>query len=144
MTKPWIPRRQRACVPSAGDKLAETVISNTVEGTTDNGARSKFEEQSHPDSIGPFHVLEMLGEGGMGAVYLAEQTDPIKRTVAIKLIHSSLRNSSAEARFEAERQAMARLSHPNVAQIFEAGTTNDGFPYFAMEHVPGDTLTLHC
>ncbi|MBD3853042.1 MAG: serine/threonine protein kinase, partial [Acidobacteria bacterium] len=144
MTKPWIPRRQRACVPSAGDKLAETVISNTVEGTTDTGERSKFEKQSHPDSIGPFHVLEMLGEGGMGAVYLAEQTDPIKRTVAIKLVHSSLRNSSAEARFEAERQAMARLSHPNVAQIFEAGTTNDGFPYFAMEHVPGDTLTLHC
>lgn len=98
----------------------------------------------HPERIGPFRILRLLGEGGMGAVYLAEQDEPVKRQVALKLVHASLRSPTALARFTAERQAMARLSHANVAQLYEAGTTRDGFPYFAMEYLPGDTLVQYC
>ena len=64
--------------------------------------------------------------------------------IALKLVHASLRSPVALARFTAERQAMARLSHPNVAQLYEAGTTRDGFPYFAMEYLPGETLVQYC
>ncbi|MBK8067466.1 MAG: serine/threonine protein kinase [Rhodanobacteraceae bacterium] len=98
----------------------------------------------HPERIGPFRVLRMLGEGGMGAVYLGEQEVPVQRQVALKVVHASLRSPNALARFAAERQALARLSHPNVAQLYEAGTTPDGFPYFAMEFMPGDTLGEYC
>lgn len=97
-----------------------------------------------PEQIGPFRVLRLLGEGGMGAVYLGEQQVPVQRQVALKVVHASLRSPNAVARFTAERQALARLSHPNVAQLFEAGTTPDGFPYFAMEFLPGDTLGTYC
>lgn len=98
----------------------------------------------HPERIGPFRVLRLLGEGGMGAVYLGEQEVPVQRQVALKVVHASLRSPTALARFTAERQALARLSHPNVAQLYEAGTTPDGFPYFAMEFLPGDTLGEYC
>ncbi len=98
----------------------------------------------HPEQIGPFKILRLLGEGGMGAVYLAEQSEPVKRQVALKLVHASLRSPMALARFTAERQAMARLSHPNVAQLYEAGTTRDGFPYFAMEYMPGRAFADYC
>jgi non-specific serine/threonine protein kinase/serine/threonine-protein kinase len=97
-----------------------------------------------PESIGPFRVIRLLGEGGMGAVYLGEQLVPVQRQVALKVVHASLRSPNALARFTAERQALARLSHPNVAQLYEAGTTPDGFPYFAMEFLPGDTLGDYC
>jgi eukaryotic-like serine/threonine-protein kinase len=93
--------------------------------------------------IGPYRLLEVLGEGGMGCVYLAEQRQPVKRRVAIKLIRTSLASVDAQARFHAERQAMARLAHANVAQMFEAGTTEDGFPYFVMELVPGTPITRY-
>lgn len=97
-----------------------------------------------PERIGPFRVVRLLGEGGMGAVYLGEQQVPVQRQVALKVVHASLRSPHALARFTAERQALARLSHPNVAQLYEAGTTPDGFPYFAMEFLPGDTLGEYC
>ena len=97
-----------------------------------------------PERIGPFRILRLLGEGGMGAVYLGEQQVPVQRQVALKVVHASLRSPNALARFTAERQALARLSHPNVAQLYEAGTTPDGFPYFAMEFLPGDTLGDYC
>ncbi len=98
----------------------------------------------HPGRIGHFTIIDTLGEGGMGAVYLAEQKEPVERRVALKLVHASLRSPEALARFNAERQAMARLSHPNIAALFEAGATDDGFPFFAMENVPGATLTAYC
>lgn len=99
---------------------------------------------AHPAQIGPFRVLRLLGEGGMGAVYLGEQQVPVQRLVALKVVHASLRSPNALARFTAERQALARLSHPNVAQLYEAATTPDGFPYFAMEYLPGATLGDYC
>ena len=95
--------------------------------------------------IGGYDILGLLGEGGMGAVYLAEQTRPVARRVALKVIHTSLRTPKLLDRFHAERNALARLAHPNVAVLHEAGATEDGFPFFAMEHLPEAlALTRHC
>jgi eukaryotic-like serine/threonine-protein kinase len=94
--------------------------------------------------FGRYILLSALGEGGMGAVYLAEQTEPVRRKVAIKL--SRQRRVSAEelARFAVERQALARMSHPAIAQVYDAGTVEDGTPYFVMEYVEGERLTDFC
>lgn len=87
--------------------------------------------------IGAFHLLERLGEGGMGTVYLAEQRIPVRRRVALKIIKLGMDTSSVLARFEAERQALAMMNHSNIAKVFEAGATDDGKPFFAMEYVQG-------
>jgi WD40 repeat protein/serine/threonine protein kinase/tetratricopeptide (TPR) repeat protein len=97
-----------------------------------------------PEYIGPFRVLEKIGEGGMGVVYRAEQREPVRRIVALKVIKLGMDTKQVVARFEAERQALAMLAHPNVARVFEAGMTDAGRPYFAMEHVPGVPLTQYC
>ncbi|MCP4657284.1 MAG: protein kinase [bacterium] len=97
-----------------------------------------------PERIGPYRILEVLGEGGMGTVYLAEQTEGLKRRVALKLVRPTLVEREAFLRFKAERQALARMNHPNIAQVFEAGTTDDGQPYIAMEYVPGRPITGYC
>jgi tetratricopeptide (TPR) repeat protein/tRNA A-37 threonylcarbamoyl transferase component Bud32 len=98
----------------------------------------------HPLRIGRYKILQVLGQGGMGTVYLAEQSEPIQRQVAIKLIRASRRDAQFTHRFEAERQALARMSHPCIAQVYEAGDTEDGQPFFAMEHVPGEPITGYC
>jgi non-specific serine/threonine protein kinase/serine/threonine-protein kinase len=97
-----------------------------------------------PDTVGPFRIVGRLGEGGMGSVYLAEQEEPIRRRVALKLIKPGLDTRAVIARFEAERQTLARLQHPNIAQVHDAGTTERGHPYFAMEYVPGVAITRFC
>jgi len=97
-----------------------------------------------PESIGAYRILETLGEGGFGVVYLAEQTEPVRRRVALKVLKQGIDSRAVIARFEAERQALAVMDHPNVARVFDAGTTPDGRPYFVMEHVPGVPLTDHC
>jgi eukaryotic-like serine/threonine-protein kinase len=97
-----------------------------------------------PDDVGPYHLIELLGEGGMGAVYLAEQTHPIRRRVALKLIKPGMDSEQVIARFESERQALALMSHPNVARVLDAGTTPLGRPYFVMEHVAGIPITDYC
>ncbi len=94
--------------------------------------------------IGPYHLLESLGEGGMGEVYLAEQKTPIKRRVALKLIKLGMDSKAVIARFEAERQALAIMDHPAVAKVFGAGTTPQGGPYFVMEYVKGVPITEYC
>ena len=94
--------------------------------------------------LGPYQILGRLGAGGMGVVYEAVQTHPIRRTVAVKLMNTSVLSTQARARFAAERQAMARLDHVNIAHIFEAGTTADGRAYFVMEYVPGETIKKYC
>src|SRR5262249_44294444 len=94
--------------------------------------------------IGPYHVLAMVGEGGMGLVYKAEQRQPIRRTVAIKIIKLGMDTKEVIARFESERQALAMLSHPNVAKVLDAGATETGRPYFVMEFVPGEPITAYC
>jgi serine/threonine protein kinase/tetratricopeptide (TPR) repeat protein len=95
-------------------------------------------------TIGPYKLLSILGEGGMGTVYLAEQAQPVRRRVALKIIKLGMDTRSVIARFEAERQALAMMDHPNVAKVFDAGTTEAGRPYFVMEHVAGIPITEHC
>ena len=94
--------------------------------------------------IGPYKLLSIVGEGGYGIVYLAEQQRPVKRRVALKVIKPGMDSKQVIARFEAERQALALLDHPNVAHVFNAGTTETGRPYFVMEYVKGIPITEHC
>ncbi len=94
--------------------------------------------------IGRYKLLRVLGEGGMGIVYLAEQQEPIRRKVALKVIKPGMDSKRVIARFEAERQALALLDHPNIAHVYDAGTTESGRPYFVMEYVKGLPLTEHC
>ncbi len=95
-------------------------------------------------AIGPYVLQEALGEGGMGVVYRARQTAPVTRTVAVKILKPGLGSREIITRFEAERQTLARLEHPNIARIYDAGTTADGRPYFVMEYVPGVAITAYC
>ena len=94
--------------------------------------------------IGRYKLIRMLGEGGMGEVYLAEQEHPIKRQVALKIIKPGMDSKRVITRFEAERQALALLDHPNIAHVYDAGTTEAGRPYFVMEYVKGLSITEHC
>ncbi|MBM4025490.1 MAG: tetratricopeptide repeat protein [Planctomycetes bacterium] len=94
--------------------------------------------------IGRYKLLDILGEGGMGMVYLAEQEGPIRRQVALKVIKPGMDSKRVIARFEAERQALALLDHPNIAQVYDAGTTDSGRPYFVMEHIKGLPITDYC
>ena len=94
--------------------------------------------------IGPYKLLEKVGEGGMGEVWMAEQSEPIRRKVALKIIKAGLDSKQVLARFEAERQALALMDHPNIARVLDAGSTPDGRPYFAMELVKGVPLTKFC
>jgi serine/threonine protein kinase/peptidoglycan/xylan/chitin deacetylase (PgdA/CDA1 family) len=94
--------------------------------------------------IGPYRLLRLLGEGGMGSVYLAEQRTPVYRRVAVKLIRGAVHSDEVLRRFEGERQALMLLQHPHIATAFDAGATDDGHPYFAMERVPGLPLDQYC
>ena len=94
--------------------------------------------------IGCYKLLQQLGEGGFGVVYMAQQTEPIKRQVAIKIIKPGMDSKEVIARFEAERQALAMMDHPNIAKVLDAGTTPHGRPYFVMELVKGRPITEYC
>ncbi len=93
---------------------------------------------------GPYRLLEVIGEGGMGTVYMAEQTEPVKRRVALKLIKTGMDTRQVVARFETERQALALMDHPNIAKVLDAGATESGRPYFVMELVKGKPITKFC
>ena len=97
-----------------------------------------------PTSIGPYKILEEIGEGGMGVVYHAEQTRPFRRRVALKVVKPGMDSGAVITRFESERQALALMDRPGVAKVFDAGTTGQGRPYFVMEHVAGIPITEHC
>jgi WD40 repeat protein len=94
--------------------------------------------------IGSCRVVRLLGEGGMGMVYLAEQERPIARQVALKIIKLGMDTRAVLARFQSEQQALALMEHPNIAQVYEAGSSGNGRPYFVMEHVPGIPITDYC
>ena len=94
--------------------------------------------------IGPYKLLEVIGEGGMGVVYMAEQAHPIRRKVALKVIKPGMDTKQVIARFEAERQALALMDHPNIAKVLDAGAADNGRPYFVMELVRGIPITDYC
>src|SRR5207245_2616141 len=94
--------------------------------------------------IGPYKLMEQLGEGGMGLVFVAEQQQPVRRKVALKVIKPGMDTRQVIARFEAERQALAIMDHPNIAHVLDAGTTLSGLPYFVMELVRGVPITEFC
>ena len=119
--------------PNTPNKVPPTDVTlSTGEGSSSRGA------------IGPYKLLQKLGEGGMGEVWLAEQTIPIYRTIAVKLIKAGMDTGVVVARFESERQALALMDHTNIAKVFDAGSTPEGRPYFVMEYVPGLPITEYC
>src|SRR5262245_44853741 len=93
---------------------------------------------------GRYRLVRPLGGGGMGVVYLAEQTDGVRRQVAVKLVRGGMETPAILARFEAERQALALMEHPNIARVFDAGATPDDRPFFVMEYVDGRPITEYC
>ncbi len=93
---------------------------------------------------GKYKLLEEIGEGGMGTVFAAEQIVPVKRKVAVKLIKAGMDSKSVLARFEAERQALAMMDHPNIARVLDAGLTAENRPFFVMELIRGLPLTQYC
>ena len=96
------------------------------------------------DLIGPYHLLELIGCGGMGEVWLAEQTYPVRRRVALKLIKAGMDTREVVTRFHSERQALALMNHPNIAKVFDAGSTSQRRPYFVMEYISGIPITQYC
>ena len=96
------------------------------------------------DVIGPFTLVEILGEGGFGTVWKAEQSEPISRTVALKILKVGMDTHEILTRFEGERQALARMDHVNIAKVLDAGATENGRPFFVMELVEGEPITRYC
>src|ERR1019366_3247920 len=96
------------------------------------------------DDFGRYQILRPLGEGGMGTVYLAEQREPIRRCVALKVVKLGMDTGQVLARINKERQALAMMDHPNIARIFDAGATAKGRPYFVMEYIEGAPITQYC
>lgn len=108
-------------------------------------ARGGWESPETPGMrIAGYTLVSVLGEGGFGVVWLADQREPIVRRVAIKIIRPGMDSASVVSRFEQERQTLAMMDHPNIAQVFDAGATPTGRPYFVMEYVPGEIITEHC
>jgi serine/threonine protein kinase len=122
----------------------ETSDHDATFDTSAAAALAGAERASELRSIGPYRLIRKLGEGGMGQVWLAEQTAPIKRQVALKLIRVGRFDDSVLQRFYAERQSLALMDHPAIAKVFDAGATSDGQPYFVMEYVPGQLITDYC
>jgi eukaryotic-like serine/threonine-protein kinase len=111
-------------------------------GVDTNGEPSISEQAG--EQIGPYKLLEQIGEGGFGVVFMAEQTAPVRRKVALKIIKPGMDTRQVIARFEAERQALALMDHPNIARVVDAGATESGRPYFVMELVHGMPITDYC
>ena len=127
-----------ACAPALAPAAADAV---EVLAAAESGLEPELPETRR---IGPYKLLEPLGEGGYGVVYMAEQEQPIRRRVALKIIKLGMDTKHVIARFEAERQALALMDHPNIARVLDAGATEAGRPYFVMELVYGVKLTEYC
>ena len=132
---------------------ADKATSNTMPRDVEPGDGSESLTAFPPHSssrpsvgemIGSYQIVRSIGEGGMGEVWLAEQKEPVRRRVAIKLIKAGMDTSDVVARFESERQALALMDHPSIAKVFDAGSTAEGRPYFVMEYVAGMPITTYC
>lgn len=129
---------------AAADRAARDVEPQTRGNAGSLHASAALRLESPGGRIRHYRLLRLLGEGGFGVVYLAEQDEPVRRRVALKIIKPGMDSRAVIARFEAERQALALMEHPNIARIFEAGATALGRPYFVMEYVPGVPINEHC
>ena len=155
---PTAPRKQcpRCGMPLtkglSADLCARCLLSLGLEGDPTPPAGASGESPSPlpgagtdpPERIGPYRLVSVLGTGGMGVVYLAEQEQPLRRRVALKLVKRGMDSQEVLARFESERQALALMDHPGIARVLDAGTAEDGRHFFVMEHVDGPTITDYC
>jgi tetratricopeptide (TPR) repeat protein len=131
---------------------AGSFLERPVEGLAATGALARGSQRETAillqetvgAMIGPYKLLELIGEGGMGSVWMAQQTEPVKRLVAIKLIKAGMDSKPVIARFEAERQALALMDHPNIARVLDGGANDAGRPYFVMDLVKGVPITRYC
>ena len=149
--------RMIAARPEVGDFL-EPPRASPAEGATGtfapdaspaDSAEPTADYTGREDKVGSiiggkYKLIEEIGEGGMGSVYMAQQTEPVKRVVAVKVIKAGMDSRAVLARFEAERQALALMDHPNIARVLDAGTTESGRPFFVMELVKGVPITQYC
>ncbi len=139
-----------ACVnrPEMRARVEALLLAHSEAGGFFGGQPAATEIQSISEKpgtqIGPYKLLQQIGEGGMGVVYMAEQTEPLVRRVALKIIKPGMDSKEIVARFEAERQALAMMDHPNIAKVLDADTTDSGRPYFVMELVKGIPITEFC
>jgi eukaryotic-like serine/threonine-protein kinase len=122
-----------------GDFLEASPQKSSIQARSENSTGEKAGDQ-----IGRYKLLQQIGEGGWGVVFMAEQAEPVRRKVALKVIKPGMDTKNVIARFEAERQALALMNHPNIAQVLDAGTTENGRPYFVMELVRGVKITDCC
>ena len=159
---PWLPPEERGTYleressgdPALRDRLlallrahdrAGHVIDRPVNDDPNQTAGyPPTSEQPGAVVAGRYKLLEEIGQGGMGTVWVAEQTTPVRRKVALKLIKAGMDSRSVLARFEAERQALALMDHPNIAKVLDGGLTDSGRPYFVMEYVKGVPITEYC
>jgi serine/threonine protein kinase len=148
--------RLLAAYSRVGSFLQQPAAAPAVAAAPQEATRSAAPEQKSTEAYtgaaeqagaviaGRYKLLEQIGEGGMGTVWVAEQTQPVRRKVALKLIKAGMDSCSVLARFEAERQALALMDHPNIAKVLDGGTTDSGRPFFVMEYVKGVPFTTYC
>jgi eukaryotic-like serine/threonine-protein kinase len=129
---------------AAGSFLENPAAESATTGALQDAAETASSREAPGALIGPYKLIEQIGEGGMGTVWMAQQTEPVKRLVAVKLIKAGMDSRQVIARFEAERQALALMDHANIARVLEAGTTGAGRPYFVMDLVKGVPITRYC
>jgi hypothetical protein len=132
-----VPQRlaDKRATPERPEETTGGAPAEVRAGPTAEGAGSR---------VGPYKLLQEIGEGGMGTVYLAEQSQPVQRKVALKIIKPGMDTRQVVARFEAERQALALMDHPSIARVLDGGTTEGGRPFFVMELVKGVPITRYC
>lgn len=126
------------------EELRREAESLIARATIDPATLDDPPEELAATVVGRYHLLQKIGEGGMGEVWLAEQKEPVRRRVALKLVKAGMNTREVMARFESERQALALMEHPAIAKVYDAGSTSEGAPYFVMEYVAGVTITDYC
>jgi len=131
--------------PNDPSEASDPTLASSPQETVDSAAAvGRFEPESPGTLIGRYRLVRPLGQGGFGTVHLADQLEPVKRPVALKIIKLGMDTREVIARFEAERQALALMDHPGIAKVFDAGSTESGRPYFVMELVDGAPITAYC
>jgi non-specific serine/threonine protein kinase/serine/threonine-protein kinase len=130
--------------PETGSLLDNPLMETAAMAPGDGASASSALLPAQNDAFGPYVPLRVLGEGGMGTVYLARQLQPIRRDVALKVVKLGMDSRHVLERFEIERQALALMDYPNVARVLDAGTSQLGRPYFVMEYVDGVPITQYC